>query len=472
VIWLDIGDLLWWPLKHVSGIQRVMLCVLSEIRANPPTGRQIRFCEYAEGIGWVEPNEAEVAGCMATLDHGDEKEPGALFQAACPEPTPGSAVRGLGSTLKVGTWRTLRWFYRHLPAAIEPESRDLFFAALRWTRALRALLRPAASAGPALEAVACAIQPGDLLLNIGSGWRQPAYTPALAALKDKVGFRYVVLIYDVIPWKLSDIFEEDVRQPFIEWASATMGIADRIMTISEHSRKDILEFVSSFGLARKPIDVIRLGQSPIESANGRVSLGRRFERDPAGFVLCVGTIARSKNQALLFNVWRELLKRRGPAEIPCLVWAGRDGRMMDDLLGEIERERWLDGKLVWLKQTDDHGVSEEELDRLYRGCLFTVFPSIYEGWGLPVAESLAHGKLCIASNAASIPEVGGDLLDYHAPEDFQACLQLVERAIYDHGYRRSKESEIRARYHPADWQACTKAILANCAKVVEPGGGV
>jgi glycosyltransferase involved in cell wall biosynthesis len=60
-------------------------------------------------------------------------------------------------------------------------------------------------------------------------------------------------------------------------------------------------------------------------------------------------------------------------------------------------------------------VTDVELDLLYRKCLLTMFPSFAEGWGLPVGESLAYGKISIASRAGAIPEVGGELSDYINP---------------------------------------------------------
>ena len=134
--------------------------------------------------------------------------------------------------------------------------------------------------------------------------------------------------------------------------------------------------------------------------------------------------------------------------------------MIDPLLDELAENNFLDGKLVWLGQTD--GVKEATLHGLYRACLFTMFPSLYEGWGLPVSESLAHGKLCIASNASSLPEAGGDLADYHAPEDVDRCLALVERAIFDPAYRTAREERIRREYEMPSWVACAQGIIAAC----------
>ena len=81
-----------------------------------------------------------------------------------------------------------------------------------------------------------------------------------------------------------------------------------------------------------------------------------------------------------------------------------------------------------------------------------MYPSIYEGWGLPVGESFAHGKYCIASNAASLPEVGGTLVDYFDPLDFMDCYRKVLRAIAEPAYVQQRETLIRSTYQPTAWR--------------------
>ena len=131
---------------------------------------------------------------------------------------------------------------------------------------------------------------------------------------------------------------------------------------------------------------------------------------PRAYVLYVSTLDVRKNHRLLFQVWKRLIAKHGADAVPDLVCVGRKGALTDDFLSELENARHLGGRIVVEHDVDDAGLA-----RLYAGCLFTVFPSIAEGWGIPVTESLAHGKYCVASNASSLPEVGGDLIDYHDP---------------------------------------------------------
>jgi glycosyltransferase involved in cell wall biosynthesis len=81
-------------------------------------------------------------------------------------------------------------------------------------------------------------------------------------------------------------------------------------------------------------------------------------------------------------------------------------------------------------------------------CLLTIFPSLAEGWGLPVAESLAHGKFCVASNRTSIPEVGGDLIDYFDPADEDQVVAKIERVLFEPGYLAAREARLRTEYRP------------------------
>jgi glycosyltransferase involved in cell wall biosynthesis len=104
-------------------------------------------------------------------------------------------------------------------------------------------------------------------------------------------------------------------------------------------------------------------------------------------------------------------------------------------------------------------LSDAELQQAYRSCLFTVFPSLSEGWGLPIAESLAHGKFCVASNRTSIPEAGGDLVDYFDPLNEDDALAKIERPLIDPGYLAAREAQLRAEYRLRTWGDCVRALI-------------
>jgi glycosyltransferase involved in cell wall biosynthesis len=172
-----------------------------------------------------------------------------------------------------------------------------------------------------------------------------------------------------------------------------------------------------------------------------------------GFVLSLGSICQRKNQRLLLQVWRRLIERHG-SKVPPLVLVGRVERTCASILQEIRSDRAVEGRLFVLEHSPD-----TETRWLLERCRFTMFPSHYEGWGLPVAESLTLGKYCISSNTSSLPEIAGDLIDYHAPHDAARCQQLVEQALFTPGFLAQREQRIRGQYRTTTWQRCAEAVF-------------
>ena len=136
--------------------------------------------------------------------------------------------------------------------------------------------------------------------------------------------------------------------------------------------------------------------------------------------------------------------------------------MSNELLIQLLHDPLVRGVLLHLPAATDR-----EMCWLYENCLFTLYPSHYEGWGLPVAESLARGKLCIASNSSSLPEIGGDLVDYHDPLDLFGLKELVLRALDDDG-RGRREDEIRRRYRPTLWKDSADPCSRSSSRTVSP----
>jgi hypothetical protein len=97
---------------------------------------------------------------------------------------------------------------------------------------------------------------------------------------------------------------------------------------------------------------------------------------------------------------------------------------------------------------------------LYRHCLFTVFPSIYEGWGLPVSESLTHGKFCLASSAASIPEAGGEFCEYLDPWNVPLWTQRLAFYFAHQSAVQEKEKIILQNYKPHTWLEAASSIVS------------
>jgi glycosyltransferase involved in cell wall biosynthesis len=294
-------------------------------------------------------------------------------------------------------------------------------------------------------------RPGDIIISLGASWGLPDYAKHIAAAKARYGIRFAFLIYDMIPIENEALVERRHTLQFRKWLQETASNADMILTISQYSRQALLDFATAAGWTLPRVDVVGLGGglSPRLAAGGRSKICL-----PQRYVLFVSTIEIRKNHRLLVGVWRRLIARHGPEPVPALIFAGQLGWMVDDLLADLAASGYLGGKI-------EHrpGLSDEELDEAYRSCLLTVFPSLCEGWGLPIAESLAHGKFCVASNRTSIPEVGGDLIDYFDPSDADDALAKIERLLFEPGYLAAREAQLRAEYRPRTWADCVRSLV-------------
>ena len=96
-----------------------------------------------------------------------------------------------------------------------------------------------------------------------------------------------------------------------------------------------------------------------------------------------------------------------------------------------------------------------------------MFPSLYEGWGLPVTESHALGKPCIVSNVTSLPEAGGALARYFDPDDLNDVVRVIRDTLSDRPGLAEWEARVRRDFQPVSWDASAQSLLEH-AGMVEP----
>ena len=315
-------------------------------------------------------------------------------------------------------------------------------------------------------------EPGDHVFFPGLVW-----TPTFKDLFEKLAHENIdfsVLVYDIIPIESPEIVGEEAHRSFSDWLATTVNYASVIYVSGQLLKDKLLRWAAICGLeARAEIVVIGFGLRPIAAALSREELAQ----DPLtarvnlnAFVLSVGTIDRRKNQTFLCSIWKELGHAMGLVQLPQLVLAGRDDLGIVESTSEIA-ELVAAGKILILE-----GLSDAQLAGLYKQCLFTAFPSLSEGYGLPVAESLAYGKLCLSSDLPVIREHARDLVWYFSTGNFGAALALFSHAIQDVRERNAAELRISREFHMPEWTttyetmvvAAERALLKPVPEVV-PG---
>ncbi len=234
----------------------------------------------------------------------------------------------------------------------------------------------------------------------------------------------------------------------VPWSVARSAL---VMAVSEHTKSDIVRLLGvspeRVRVAPNAVDAVF---RPVESPQWRDAERRRLSLPPR-FLLAVGTLEPRKNLVRLLDAVA-LLRDRGKT-LP-LVVVGREGWLYEPIYEAAARhglER--DGQVRFLRDAGDR-----DLLALYNLARVMVYPSLYEGFGLPPLEALACGGIVVASNASSLPEVLGEAALLVDPYDVEGLADAIERAWDDDGLRADLASRGPARATCYSWSHSARAV--------------
>lgn len=301
------------------------------------------------------------------------------------------------------------------------------------------------------------INSSDILVSCGADWHGKDLQ-AIRAEKIKTGFTYISICYDVIPWKSPQFWPEGVADSVVAYYGELAWLADRVFCISKATAQEYRQLCDAFDIPCPALSVFRLGETDFASVQAD-KLGSAAATLPAKlqgtrYVLMVASIEPRKNHWLLYQVWQNLVSEgRIDADVK-LVFVGTGHWLTGDLMHQIRNNPLVCDRIEIIS-----AVSDEELSLCYENCLLTVFPSFDEGWGLPVAESLMHGKVCLASNRGSLPEISTHtvLID---PLDVYAWRDAIQEYVNDDVVRSEKEKAIRQSYVGTSWKQSASQFFA------------
>lgn len=326
------------------------------------------------------------------------------------------------------------------------------YRALRQTR--RAMLQDARGTGQhgdQGDATRFAFRPDDVYCSLGLDWEYNDLA-VVHGERRRVGFRTLMFCYDTIPVLFPHLMSFDARHFFARHFVDLAHAADHVVSISETSRNDLLALLRETGAPTPPVDVLHLGTDfAVADGTGTPPAGFDAARP---FVLYVSTIEARKNHELLYHIWDRLAAKHGTDAVPDLVLVGMVGWGVGDLTFRMRTNPRVRSRVRIL----DH-LADAELAWLYRNCLFTTFPSLYEGWGLPVVESLSLGKPCITSTAPAVVEAGQGMTRALDPHDVPAWEAAIEALWLDNALRESEGLRLRERYRAQTWERHGAALL-------------
>lgn len=245
---------------------------------------------------------------------------------------------------------------------------------------------------------------------------------------------------------------------YIMWA--TCKKADHLIAVSTTTQRDVVKLIN---VPVEKIDVIGEGISRQFLKKIDPAAVTRFKREhkfSSPYILCVGT-GTYKNIQGSVNAFFEL-KSKGYYDLE-LVVTGPKSRVLDRVFQMVEQSKFVD-------QIHFTGYfPEEEMPLLYKSASVLLFPSFYEGFGLPVLEAFACGLPVIVSSVGSLPEVAGDAALYVDPNDHNDIARKVEILLNDSNLYQEQVCKGYAQAEKFTWRSTAEQILVLMKKVVEEG---
>jgi glycosyltransferase involved in cell wall biosynthesis len=264
----------------------------------------------------------------------------------------------------------------------------------------------------------------------------------------------VVTIYDLSFLRFPHAFKTANRIYLTASTRATVRRARRVLTISEHARRDIVRLLS---VPEERVDVTYPAAEKRYRlvAAAEVEAFRLARGLPEAYVFAVGTLEPRKNLVGLLRAYARIAAPRPP-----LYVAGGTGWRFSPIFDTVQRLHLQD---------DVHFlgfVPEDELPLWYNAARLFAFPSLYEGFGLPVLEAMACGTPVITSTAASLPEVAGKAALMVPPEDTELLAREMERVLDDPQLRTEMRAAGRIQASRFSWRAMTDQTVASYALAV------
>lgn len=328
-------------------------------------------------------------------------------------------------------------------------------------RAQVASLHTAVEAGPTFV-----FPHGATLVNLGTSWWVENYFMYLREAKRQSAIRFIPFVHDMIPVLLPDYCIHELVHEFIDWLDGIIEHADGFLANSDATKADLIALAGRLGrtIASDEVGVIPLA-AEVRSGGGPNAdalVARRGLRS-GNYVLFVSTVEIRKNHLGAFDAWQRLLALHGREKTPTLVCVGKRGFRSEQIYSRLETSPELRDRVLMLDRVDD-----EELAALYAHALFTVYPSFYEGWGLPVTESLCHGKVPLIADNSSLPQAGDGFAVPFESGSLGSFVTGLESLIFDASARQRCEERIRRDYRPRTWSEVARDIAARVAMLPAP----
>jgi len=293
----------------------------------------------------------------------------------------------------------------------------------------------------------------DTLICAGAPWEHSDIN-SITELKARHGFRFVTLCHDIVPILFPQYYKPADADAFKAFCEMAFPALDLLVFTAKSTQRDTIAYCKSHDIRIGDTRVVPLGADiVVPGAVANVGLPDGIER--GRYALLVSTIEPRKGHKLIYDTWLKLLAEGIPQKTGFkLVFVGRPGWKVEELIEQLKSDRRLRGSFHLLTSAGD-----AQLNALYEGAAFCLYPSIYEGYGLPVIEGFLRGKAVLASTGGAIPEVVDGLSPCLDPYDEALWYSTLAQWITDPAARAPYEAAIRSRFRARPWSTCAREFF-------------
>jgi len=264
----------------------------------------------------------------------------------------------------------------------------------------------------------------------------------------------IVSIHDLSFEHLPQTFNRRSRTQLRLTVRHSARRAAHILTLSEHTRRDVID---TYGIDAAKVTAIPLAAPkhfvPVKDDKELQRVRHNYGID-TDYILSVGSIQPRKNLVRLINAYAELRAAHSSNICPKLVIVGKCGWLYDETFRALEETGVRDSVVL------TGYVPESDLPALYTGAICFVYPSYFEGFGLPPLEAMKCGAPVIVGNATSLPEVVGDAALQVDPFDVSAITAAMDQIITNTELRKDLSTKGQARANLFDWKDTAERTLA------------
>jgi len=251
---------------------------------------------------------------------------------------------------------------------------------------------------------------------------------------------FIVTVHDLIEFKFKEQFRDNSLMGQMEHI---IRKANRIISISENTKKDIIDI---FDINPDKIDTVHHGFNKTLRTEGKNPYGR--------YILFVGKRNGYKNFITFARAASVLFNKDSDLKLICVG------------LPFTKDEQNKLKELNIAEKTKVFSVTEDELNNLYSNALAFVYPTLYEGFGMPILEAFANNCPVCLSNTSSLPEVAGDAGVYFNPNSPDSILSAIEKVIYDADFSKEIIDAGNNRLNYFSWKYCAEQTINSYRKTI------